>query len=306
MATAVDRITRIVDLFSEGTEVLLGYDDTEPGIPKPVVVWVNKLNSFETAEARADGSVRRSERMHQLGRPDSPEKLGFDAELGNLPREKLAERYVESRQDEIYLDVINDIETDPEWRERRERIERLPALLADADVAQDDPRRAQLAADQGEWMQAISEGQETKHRHTFDEAMEMQQEDLLADLWERYRQRQTLDVFMAERRVTQLYFAMRECNATNRSNEIGQYDWDHTDCDHNRRLVNDRSEIRRLPDAVVEKVVQVLDDIYINPRTAGNSVAPRSSSGSSEPVSEPEEVSTLSTPDATPVAPPSS
>jgi hypothetical protein len=262
-------------------------------------VWVNKLNAFEVQEARADGSVRRSERMYALAQPDSPEKLGFDAEVSTLSHEQLADRWVEAYADDIYLDVINDIEANPEWRERRERIERLPAILNDADVEADDPRRAQLTNDQAEWVAAIQQGVLKGNQAKRTEGINLERADLVASLWERYRQRQTMDVFMAERRVTQLYFSMRECAATDLSTEIGKHEWDHSNCDHSKRLLDERAQARKLPDAVIEKIEDELDDMTINPRAAGNSGAPASSSASSEPASAEAAGSTPSTPAAT-------
>jgi len=296
-------VTRIVDLFSEGKEVFLGMD---PTTHKPIVVWVNKLNSFETQEARADANARRSERMHALGQPNAPEKLGFDAEVAPLTQEMLAQRIVESKGDEIYLDVINDIETDPEWRERRDRMERLPSLLDDSGAAEDDPRRETLHQDQVDWLKAISEGQAKRQAEVLRDAMELTREELLAQLWDRYRQRETLDVFIGERKATALYFAMRECEAVDVGTSVEQPEWDHAGCDHSKRLLTERKEVYALPDPVVEKCSAALDAMTIGTRAAGNSAAPSSSSGSSEPASAEAEDSTPSTPEATSPEPPTS
>lgn len=302
---ATDRITRLTALFSEGTEVLLGFDnDKTPA--EPVVVWVNKLNSFETQEARADGSARRSERMHQLGKADSPEKLGYDVELSAMSHEQLAQQLVESKADEIYLSVLNDIEMDPDFVERRDRIERLPSLLEDAGAADDDPRREQLHQDHVEWLQAIADGQKAKQLEAYEDAFALSPEDLHAALWEGYRHRQTLDVFMAERSATQIYFAMRVCKATDVGTEIGQHKWDHAGCDHSEKYLDERKDVRALPEAVLAKITDAIDEQTVNPRVAGNSDAPASSSASLEPASAPEAASTPSTPEETSPALPTS
>lgn len=288
----LSRIARIVDLFSEGETIFLGLD---PETREPITVWVNKLNAFETQEAREDGNTRRSERMHWLGQEDAPERQGFMAEIGPLPMEQLADRYAEAYADETYLDVMNDLEVDPEWRERRERIERLPHLLADAGAAEDDPRREELAKEQAAWLEALHEGTLKKAEAKKQEALEMDRDALLAALWERYRQRTTLDVFMQERRTTQLYFALRECDAKDLGTAPGEHRWDHADCDHSQRLCQERAAVRRLPDVLIERAIDVIDGITINPRAAGNLDAPGSSSASSEQPSV-AEGSTASTP----------
>lgn len=298
MGDALSRVARIVDLFSEGETVLLGMDpDTSP--PEPIVVWVNKLNTFETQEARADGNARRSERMHWLGQADSPERLGFESEIAPLSMDQLADRYSNAYADEIYLDVINDLETDAEWRERRDRMDRLPQLIEDAGAADDDPRRVELANEQTAWLKAVQEGTVKKAEERRADALGMDRPDVEAALWERYRQRTTMDVFMQERRTTQLFFALRECNAVDIATDLATHDWDHTACDHSKRLLAERKDVRTLPDSVIELAIDAIDNMTMSARAAGNSAAPASSSVSSEPASAVAEDSTRSTPAAT-------
>ena len=117
---------------------------------------------------------------------------------------------------------------------------------------------------------------------------------------------QTLDVFVQERRTTQLYLSLRQCQATDLSTDVGTHDWDHSGCDHSRRLLPTRAAVRSLPDSVVEKVTSAIDQVTMSPRTAGNSDAPGSSSASSELQNDPAEASSPSTPEVTPPEPPTS
>jgi hypothetical protein len=153
--------------------------------------------------------------------------------------------------------------------------------------------------DQTAWLKEIADRQAKKAREERDDALELDRDELVALLWDRWRQRQTLDVFVQERRQTQLWYAMRECDAVDLSTELGEHRWDHSACDHSKRLMAERAEVRTLPDAVIEKVQDAIDGVTINPRAAGNSDAPASSSGSSEPASAEAEDSTPSTPAAT-------
>lgn len=275
---SIARLKRVTDLFVEGIEVYLGDDDSG----NPVVVWVNKLNSFEIEDARRDGVARRGERMAELGKPDNPERAGMEAEMATWTDEGLQRAWVTQKVDEVYLDVLNDIETDPEWRERVERMRRLPDLLDDGNVPEDDPRRKELAEEQNAYVQAVADGQAAKHKELLEEAAGMERSALERDFAEKWRQRQTLDEFMEERRSTELFIALRECQATRKGTaDDGRQLWDHTNCNHNQKLLPDRKMVRQLPEPVIAKVIDAVDGLRISQREAGNSDAPASSSASS-------------------------
>ena len=67
-----ERLRRITDLFEEGVVVPLGED-----LDGPILLWVNKLNSFQVEEARRDGVARRGMRLAELGKPDTPERAAI-------------------------------------------------------------------------------------------------------------------------------------------------------------------------------------------------------------------------------------
>lgn len=274
-----ERLTRVIDLFTEGTEVYLGDD---PETSAPVLIWVNKLNAFEVEEARTDGRVRRSERMSQLGADDSPERMGMEAELKFISTPDLAKTLVDLKGGELYLDIMNDVETDPEMREIVERSQRLPQLLDDEGAAPDDPRRTQLLADQARYFDELEKRVEKATSDAVQDAMELDRADLERAFFEQWRERETTDVFMAEQRITQLYLAMRECSATDVSTTADVRKWDHSSCDHSKRLMAERQLVRRLPDEVTRKVAAAIEELRVSVRQAGKSDAPPSSSGSSE------------------------
>lgn len=286
------RLKRVTDLFVEGTAVYLG----DEGPDKPVVVWVNKLNSYEVEEARRDGSAHKGLRMAELAKEGNPERAGIMAEIALWSDERLVNEFVQQKAEEIYLDTYNDLQTDPEQRERSDRLARLPALLDEAGAPADDSRRLQLNEDGRAWMQALSDLQEKNTQAAFKEARESDRKDLEAAFLERWRERETLDVFMQERRTTQMFFALRECKALDVGTETGRQVWDHSICDHSIRLLQSRAEVRKLPDVAMTKFIDAIDGITVSDRDAGNSDAPVSSSAPSEPSRPAEEASTPSTP----------
>ena len=125
------------------------------------------------------------------------------------------------------------------------------------------------------------------------DAEAVDRDELTREFLERWRQRISLDEFMEERRVTELYYALRVCQATR---DGGTYD--HTPCDHRQRALAAREQVRGLPEQVLTKAIEAIDGLNVTPREAGNSVAPVSSSAPSEQPNVPED-STPSIPEAT-------
>lgn len=292
------RLRRVTDLFVEGEEIFLGNDENGDA----VVVWVNKLNTFELEEARRDGIVQRGLKMRDLADKDNPERAAFDAEVQLMNDEKLRQAWVNHHVEEMYLDVVNDIETSEEWRTKIEEMRRMPTLLRDAGAAEDDPRWKQLEEMQIAYMEAIRVGQEKAQKEGLKEAEEFSREDLEASYFEKWRERQTLDLFMEERRITEIYVAARECYAVHIDGDA----WDHSKCDHGKRLLPERSLVKSLPPQVIGRIIDALDNMTTPQREAGNSDAPVSSSASSEPSSASEAPSTPSSPDETSHAVPTS
>lgn len=292
------RLRRVTDLFIEGEEIFLGNDESG----EAVVVWVNKLNTFEIEEARRDGIVQRGLKMRDLADPDNPERAAFDAEVQLMNDEKLRQAWVNHHVEEMYLDVVNEIETTEEWRSKVEEMRRMPTLLRDAGAADDDPRWKQLEEIQIAYMEAIRVGQEKAQKDGLKEAEEFSREDLEASYFEKWRERQTLDLFMEERRITEIYVAARECEAKGKPGGS----WDHKGCDHSKRLLPQRSLVKSLPPQVIGRIIDVLDNLTTPQREAGNSDAPESSSASSERSSESEAPSIPSSPDETPHGVPTS
>lgn len=299
----MERFARVTDLFQEGTEVYVGDD---PETDKPLVIWVNKLNSFETEEARADGNVRRSERMAALGKTDSIERMSVETQMGLWDDETLAANYVSFSEQDVFMKALDDLETDPDMRERIERLRRLPEQMAEQGADADDPRHEALAEDQQAYLQAIDKATRLRLRDLTDEALAMGREKLEKAYFVTWVERQTLDYFMAEHRKTQIFFAMRRCEAEDVSTVPGKRVWDHGNCDHSLRALKDRSAVRGLPDQITQRVIDAIDAMRVSPRQAGKSDAPPSSSDSSGQSSTPEAASMPSSPEATPVAPPTS
>jgi len=283
----LDRLSRITDLFLEGKEMDFGVD--ADGLP--IVVWVGKLNSFEEEEARRDGSAARSLRMLALNE-DAPEVREAREELGELTRTELIQIIAAQNFDEDYLLAVDDVESDEEWKEKLEAM-RMTFLLPDADLAEDDPRHEQAYELNRDYLVAINEAA-TKRQAAREADCQMKDLDDLQDLFiKNWKTRVGMAEFMAEQRSTQLFYALRDCQAVSE----GEGKWNHSRCKHTR-LLSERSQVRSLPEEVLEKGIAMLQQITVDRRTAGNLDVPMSSSESSGQPKQ-EEESTPSIPKVT-------
>lgn len=296
-----ERLRRVTDLFIEGTELYLGMDSGGA----PVLIWSNKLNSFEVEEAQRDGQAARGLRMAELSGDESDELRAIKATIKGWSDQKLAEQLVEMQAEDIYLQVINDLEADPEWRERLQLVRRGSALLDDRGVPADDDRRAELDKAQQAYLEALSKGQQEEQRKRLGDVAGNSRSDNESDYIDSWRQRMSVDAFVKERRMTEIWFSLRDCHGTVKARqEDGTLQFDHENCDHAKRLLENREDVRTLPEGVIQRAVDALDGITVPAREAGNSDAPASSSASSERPSAEVEDSTPSIPEGMePVAP---
>ena len=292
----ISKIKRVMDLFVEGAVCDLGEDmDTQTR----VLVWVNKPNSFEEEEARKDGLVARAIRLQELSDPENPTIAALRETCRGSERPALIDQLVQSKYEDDFIAAMDDIEADEKWRDKMEYLRRGATILQDAGVPEGDKRWTDLAEESEKYQEAlrkaIAKRQEGRRRE-LKNTPESELEDMIV---EAFKNRSAMDEFMGEKRITELFFALRDCSAV----PYPDGGWSHRNCDHSLRLLEKREDVRSLPEQVLQKVSRTLSDVEVDARTAGNSDAPASSSASSEQPSE-EVESTPSTPEAMPsVAP---
>jgi len=266
----LDRLSRITDLFLEGKELHFGDDDTG----KPILVWVNKLNSFEDEEARRDGSAARSMRLLALN-DENPEIMSAREELAEFTRAELVEIIAAQSFDEDYLLAIDDVEADDDWADNLEAL-RMSLLLKDSDIPEDDPRWAQSSELNQKYVVTINELTAKRQTDRQNEYSRMDLDELMDQFIKNWKARVGLGEFFAEQRITQLFYALRDCQATAKPDG----GWDHSKCRH-ERLLQERSQVRGLPEDLLERGIETLGEITVDRRTAGNSDVPTNSSESS-------------------------
>jgi len=295
-------LNRLTALFVEGAEAYLG--DGPDG--KPVVVWMNKLNSFETEEAHRDASVRRAERMGELG-PDSPETRGALAEVGMWTDEELRRAIVNGEDGAIMSEALDNLQAEEDWGELQDYIARAPMLLQDESVQPGDPRFETLNEKTAEYTRRLQEELDKVTDQHIKDLAGIVREKLESKFLEDWRGRRTSDEWFGAKRMTELYLSARKCDATmvgGGRTLAGELEWDHSACDHSQRLLSERASVRRIPEGALSIMVSTFEGLRIPPREVGNSGAPASSSGSSEPSRTPEAPSSPSFPAEMPDAAP--
>ena len=287
MTDALNRLRRVTDLFTRGAELDLGTDPDG----KPILVWISKPNSFERSEARKDGLFGKQRALMAL-QPDDERALAVRHEASQLSDANLVTALLVPRRMELYMLARDDVKADAEWNERMNLLERWDALIADDpehEISEEESKRFEEVSRQ--YLDAVQAHLEVRIRDVRAEFDAMDREQLLDGYVEAWRQAEALDAFQNESQTTELYYALRDCRATEKKQDGT---WDHTKCTHPRWCPK-RSDVRPLGDEFLERARQKMQEISLTEREAGNSVAPASSSASSERPSKQAE-STPSTP----------
>lgn len=278
-------LARLTQLFAEGAELVLD----PPGGGDPVVIWVAKLNSFEEEQASQAGRIARARLINAIREIGTPEYEWMQAQKGDTVSAAMVEVIVQAKESELFIKAINDLRSDPEWRERLEIMdhsdetqlkgieleahERLKADYTEALLERHDERKAELR----EELAALS-------RVNLEEQYELA-----------FLNEQGMAAFGLERGRQHLYLCMRSCEAT--PPPPGGH-WDHSRCDHQRFYLANVDEAQKLPQSVREKVEDKYNEISLPPSVARFMDALASSSESPEP-SAAEAASTPSGPGAT-------
>lgn len=277
----IAELKRVTDLFVEGLEVVLreGAD--------PVLLWVNKLNSFETEEARRDGMAARSRYILSLKEIGTPEWANLQATVTEMGETGLKDELVALQDNDFFLKAADSIRLDPEWAERLAVVERPTADQTSEEKALVEKINSDYVTELGTRIAALKE---TATR----DLMSMDVGSLRESYQEKWLERRAMESFSREYQKTQLYFSVRTCQASKKMPDTSA--WDHSDCDgHHQRALDDREEVAQLPGALFTRLLTTVQQVTMSRSDARFSDVLASSSASSAQPSEVEE-STPSTP----------
>jgi hypothetical protein len=261
------KLRRVQDLFTEGQIVVL----EKNGVSEPF--WVAKPSSFERDEAVKDARAARSRRGLRFDN-DPDEQAVVEAQLAQVSRADILDSLIGAKGNEHYVRALDEIRTNKDWAERIDVIDRA-GLEHDRDATDEDRETVrQVTTD---YMVEVQRLQETYVGELRAELEQLPEEELQKKYRDTWRDMASFEAFLESRRVTEMYFALRLCEATRVDDT-----WVHDGCDHRVRLLDERNEVYDLPDALIDAVRQALEQLQMTPRDAGNSAAPATSSASSE------------------------
>lgn len=279
---------KLTDLYADGVEVLLDSDD---GL---VVMWVQALNKFEVEEARQVASTTRSRYTLAVKSVGSPEYDQVKAAFNSRTPEAVINELVANKATEHFLAAHQELEVDPEWKERHEIIRRTEDI---EHLDPDHPERIALTEINAQW---ISEVQRltTDNSDFYRRDLErLGPDELLETYLDEWLVRRAQSLALSEYNVCEIYYGARVCDAV--PGEDGKFTKaSHSACNHKERVYGSRDEVRELPDELWDMLYAAVQEVGMTVREAKNSPRPLSSS---EPSQQPSsaEGSESSTADAT-------
>lgn len=300
-----ERYKRMTDLWRPGTivtyvDALPGDDSVEPPLPgEPAVyVWVQKLNRFESEEARADADAARTRTEMLLRDMDSEEYKVVVHTSTQFDREQLSEAIVASKYAKHMAEAANSVQADKDWHDRLDVIQRTDTNDADAEELE---LVSTLTRTYFEEVNKRVEDRDAKER----ERVETLDEDVLRKEYvDGYVESRGMAVWQSQLRLGEVLFGIRTCDAVPCSSIPGHTGNDrclegyhHQSCDH-EKLYEDYAEVRGLPDALFDKYVGAFNRVNVAAGQAKGLGSRVRSSVQSAPPSAPED-STASTPAAT-------
>lgn len=287
----MSRLTKLTDLFQEGTTVVL---KTSAGADMPV--WINKLSPFEMEQANHEGRIARARKMLAIRDIGNPEYDLFAASAMSSRPDAIVYALCNTKSNEHLVKVIRDLHSDPEWKSKLEVLEWSSEQLDGK--GEDDPEVQAVGKILNEYQVEMEERTTFLRDQLKAELEAMNEADLREQYLESYIEEQGLAAFSHEQQKTQIFYCLRRCEGT----DHGEATWTHENCDHSQRWLDKREEVGQLPELLLHQIRSAYDQLNMPQDVARFSAALASSSAPSGPSSKPED-STPSTPAETSDAP---
>lgn len=274
---------RIPDLYVVGTEVVL-----KDGTP----LWLQVLNPFEHDEARHDAALARSRIVLALKEFGSDELTKVRGQFTANGHKAAVDHLVNSKSTNIMIKIIETLQTDPDWKERVEIMERSEELIG---RPAEDSERQLLDKANTDYTDEVQKQYTQEMDFLTAQYTKMSEEDLWAEFQEQYLDQRGMEVALREFKLTELWYAVRACEGV----QTGDH-WDHGACEgHRVRVFESKAEIRDLPTELQDLLLEGMGKLHMTERQAkGSGSQPNSSASSPQPNAEAE--LTASTPNATP------
>lgn len=267
-----NKMKRITDLFSTGEVVNFGNDE----LGAPVLAWVQKNTSIEEDEARMDGQAGRTRYLMGMADINNPEVQNVYMTLEEWTDDELYAAASNQNYEKALSDVLAELEGEEDWAEKLNYLRKEDELLNDADAPEDDPKRVKFSEVNTEYMIELDKRCKVRMEAELAEAKAKGRKAVEDEFVKNWKDRQALEHYMTESRVTKIYFAVRDCEAVFEGDR-----WKHKACDHNKKLMSNRKEVRELPEDVLAKILEAFDNLVVGARNVANFPEASNSSESS-------------------------
>lgn len=255
MALSRSSYRRLPDLYTVGRELPLRDGQT---------MWLQVMNPFERDEAQHDASVARSRLTLALrDQPDSDELAQVRSMFVTQGRESAVEAIMETKKAELFVEVMDELRVDEDWRERIEVLQR----TEDLSTVPTEVEREYLLTMQEQFALEVARRLESAIMVDRDILDEIDMDTL----WERYLD-WWLDhrgnmIGMAEYRMSEVWYSCRACIGTKAEDGT----WDHSDCEgHQVRVFESKDEVRHLPEELQGEIINALMEMEMTEREAKN------------------------------------
>lgn len=249
---------KLPDLFVQGAELVF-----EDG----TVMWLQVMNPFEVDEARKDAQTARARfslAMKEIGTPEYDQVRASFSDRGS---DEIVDELVEGKQSEIFVKASNDIETDPEWKDKLDIIQRSDDILA---LPEDDPEHMLLAQVNAEWVAEVQRRIKDDSEYERESLDKLGFDQLLEEYMKEWVDRRGSARALVAYNVTETFYACRACDAA--PDEEGLFTKEsHAGCNgHRERVFEQKDDIRSLPEELLVKIRESLDNLQMSIREAKN------------------------------------
>lgn len=281
------RYLRLIDLYAVGTELEMSDGS---------VMWLQTMNSLERHEALADAQAAQSRVALALRDEDSAERLKIQVMFTANGREGALLHLRQAHEAKAYLEALDEIESEEEWKEKVDMLRRADDLAAIPSDEEADYQRRLLVKFSEEVEKRTGQILDAEQRRLED----LSDDDLFDEYLSWWGGQRGAEVGLVEYRYVEAMFAARSCVATKNADGA----WDHDDCEqHSVRIFETKDEVKALPEGMLTEIFSTLAQIEVTDREAKSQAAQTDSSESSASRSS-AEGSTPSIPVETSDAPP--
>jgi hypothetical protein len=227
------------------------------------VMWLQIMNPFEREEAQHDAAVVRSRLMLALkDSADSDEMAQVRSMYIDLGRDGVIAQLLESKKVELFIEVMDDMRTEDDWRERIEILQRND----DISTLPTEMEQNYLIEMQQAYALEVAKRLESAVMVDSEILEETSEESLYEQYRDWYLEQRGGTLGMGEYRLTEMWYACRACVASKTDGE-----WDHSGCEgHQIRVFESKDDVKHLPEKLQAVIVARLMELEMTEREAKN------------------------------------